>query len=494
MSVTKENGQMIRTKTAVVLGCVVLLILCRGASTYAEGLHKNVLLIIIDDLRPNLGCYGDPIAITPNINRLAASGTRFSAAYCQYPVCNPSRISFLTGMRPDTTGAYRNSDIFHRRFTDTLTLNRYVQQFGYEAIGLGKIYHASTGGKGAWTQPYLNSKWLDYASAENQRRVRERRRTSLRDAGLPYAEHEDVADNMYCDGAMADSAIERMEQLAQGGNPFLMIVGFRHPHLPWNAPKRYWDLYNGKDIQPAANDFFPKGAPAPALKPEGGELFGYAGLAPTPETLTEQEKRKLIRSYYACVSYADAQAGRLLDALESNQLEDNTLVILWGDHGYHLGENHVWAKEVNWERNHHAPLIIRAPGHGKPGQHTTALTEYVDIFPTVCTALGLPVPSQCEGQSLLPLLDNPATPWDTIAFNQYLRGNIMGRSIRTKRYRFTLWENENGALEGVELYDYQTDPQGNTNLAAEPRNAPLVATMTKRHREYWPAQRSHKTE
>ena len=200
---------------AVVLGFAVLLTLCHGASTYAEPPRKNVLLIIIDDLRPNLGCYGDPIAVTPNIDRLAASGTRFSAAYCQYPICNPSRISFLTGMRPDTTGAYRNSDIFHRRFADTLTINRYVQQFGYEAIGLGKIYHASTGGQGAWTPPYLNSKWLDYASTENRRRAGERKRMTLREAGLPYAEHEDVADNMYCDGAMADSAIERMEQLAR---------------------------------------------------------------------------------------------------------------------------------------------------------------------------------------------------------------------------------------------------------------------------------------
>jgi hypothetical protein len=171
MWIKKENGQMIRINLALILGFAVLLTLCHGACTYAAAPQKNVLLIIIDDLRPNLGCYGDPIAITPNIDRLAASGTRFSAAYCQYPVCNPSRISFLTGMRPDTTRAYRNSDIFHRRFADTLTLNRYVQQFGYEAIGLGKIYHASNGGKGAWTQPYVNSKWLDYASTENRRRV-----------------------------------------------------------------------------------------------------------------------------------------------------------------------------------------------------------------------------------------------------------------------------------------------------------------------------------
>ena len=450
---------------------------------------KNVLLIIVDDLRPNLGCFGDPIAITPNIDRLAASGTRFSRAYCQYPVCNPSRISFLTGMRPDTTGAYRNGDVFHDLFADTLTINRYVQQFGYEAAGFGKIYHASNGGENAWTQPYLDSEWLDYANTENRARKAKWHNMTLRQAGLPYAEHEDVADNVYCDGATADIAADRLENFAGGDKPFLMIVGFRHPHLPWNAPKRYWDLYNDKDIEPAANDFFPKGAPQPALKPRGGELFGYAGLSTTLEAMTDREKRDAIRSYYACVSYADAQVGRLLDTLRTNGLDDNTLVMLWGDHGYHLGENHVWAKDVNWERNHHSPLIIRDPQRGKSGQHSDALTEFVDIFPTVCDALDIPTPSQCEGKSLAPLLDDPDTAWDKMAFSQLLRGTIMGRSLRTDRYRFTLWQDESGASKGVELYDYHRDPEGNLNLAADPEYAELTEKMTRLHRKHWPKPR-----
>ncbi|MCK4959834.1 MAG: sulfatase-like hydrolase/transferase, partial [Planctomycetes bacterium] len=188
-------------------GCLASVIAVSGvAEAKRKKRPKNVLLIIVDDLRPNLGCFGDPIAITPNIDRLAASGTRFSRAYCQYPVCNPSRISFLTGMRPDTTEAYANGDVYHNRFADTLTINKYVQQFGYESVGFGKIYHASNGGENAWTQPYVDSEWLDYANTENRARKAKWHNMTLRQAGLPYAEHEDVADNVYCDGATADIA------------------------------------------------------------------------------------------------------------------------------------------------------------------------------------------------------------------------------------------------------------------------------------------------
>ena len=366
--------------------------------------RPNVLFLIIDDLRPNLGCYGDSAAISPNIDRLATEGVMFTRAYCQYPICNPSRVSVMTGRRPDSTGVMGNHQVIHEALPRAITINKHFKSHGYQAIGMGKVYHSSQGTQGGWSKPYVKSKWLDYVRPEN-RAIADVFFTPQKPKGQqPPAstEAEDVTDDEYCDGAIAAAAVTELRRCAETGEPFFLAVGFRHPHLPWCAPKKYWKLYDRKNVPVATNDFFPKDAP-PVATTRWGELFGYADI-PDRENLSDALVRQSVHGYYACVSYVDAQVGRVLQALKRNGLADNTIVVLWGDHGYQLGHNGVWAKGVNWESTVHAPLLLRIPGFTKPGQRISTLTEFIDIYPTLCQASGLPIPEPCEGRSLLPLL------------------------------------------------------------------------------------------
>jgi iduronate 2-sulfatase len=277
--------------------------------------------------------------------------------------------------------------------------------------------------------------------------------------------------------------------------PFMMITGFRKPHLPWCAPKKYWDLYERKKMPIAENRYYPKGAPEIALK-KYGELFGYADI-PAGTPLTDDLVRQCMHGYYACISYADAQLGRLIAALKTAGIYDNTIIVLCGDNGYQHGNNGVWTKGVCWESTSRVPLLMKVPGilsrrsggakaDGKNGQRSQAVVELLDIYPTLCEAAHLPVPEHCEGQSLLPLLKDPDATWGHFACTQLRKGKVIGRSIRTDRYRFTLWEKK-GERVGTELYDQQEDPQGNVNLAAASKNKNLVRKMTKLHRDKWPA-------
>jgi len=441
----------------------------------------NVLFVIIDDLRPLTGCYGDPTAVTPNLDALAAEGMVFERAYAQYPICGPSRGSFMSGLRPDTSGLMTNNTPFHHALPDALTLNRYFMQQGYAVFGAGKVYHNSVGED--WSEPYFKTEWLDHVKPKNKA-IADVFFTKNSKGLPPSIEAEDVADDAYCDGQATAASEKWIADAAQAAKPFMMITGFRHPHLPWCAPKKYWDLYERSSMPIATNRYYPKGAPEIALK-KYGELFGYADI-PNNTPLTDELVRQCMHGYYACVSYADAQLGRLIDALKKAGVYDNTIIVLTGDNGYQHGNNGVWTKGVNWESTNHVPLLVKIPGLETGGQRSTALVELLDIYPTLCDTTGVPTPKHCEGRSLVPLLRNPDQPWSGIACSQFRKGKVIGRSIRTDRYRFTIWEKSNDVV-GVELYDHEKDPQGNVNLAASPENKKLVKKMTELHRSNWPS-------
>ncbi len=447
---------------------------------------RNVLMIIVDDLMPRLGCYGDKTAITPNLDALADSGVLFERAYCQYPICNPSRSSLMSGLRPDTTGIYGNNQPAHVALSETLVLNRYFMEQGFHTVGIGKIYHASNGPANTWSKPYSTTEWLDHVAPGN-RALAEVFFNRKKSKGLPDSfEAEDVPDNAYCDGKAADQAVREIAAAAERAEPLLLIAGFRHPHLPWCAPKKYYDLYDRAALPLASNHFFPKGAPEIALKQGVGELGGYRDM-PRQHPLSEAQQRQSIHAYLACVSYVDAQVGRLIAALKEHKLYEDTAIVLWSDHGYQLGEHKTWAKGVNWETSHRLPLFLRVPGRGKAGQRINALVELLDVYPTLCEAVGLPIPEHCEGRSLLPFLDNPEAPRRGAAFSQLKKGNVMGRSMRTDRYRFTRWTNEaSGKVEGLELYDLRDDPQGDQNLAYLPQHADALAHLEELHKTQWP--------
>ena len=303
----------------------------------------------------------------------------------------------------------------------------------------------------------------------------------------PAFECANVPDNTYTDGKVADLAVTTLKELGAKPEPFFLAVGFVKPHLPFVAPKKYWDIYNPAKIQLASNPFRPKDAPDYAILP-GGELRTYHGIpnGPIPPDLARQLKH----GYYAAISYTDAQIGKVLDELDRLGLRTNTIVVLWGDHGWKLGEHDAWCKHSNCENDANAPLLLSTPGMKAAGQHTKALVEFVDIYPTLSELAGLPLPGHLEGTSFKPLLDDPQRLWKTAAFSQYPRsqqGGLMGYSMRTARYRFTVWVNNkvHSRVDAVELYDHQADPQENQNIAQRPENAALVRRLMAQWKEGW---------
>jgi len=480
--------------------------------------HWNVLFIAVDDLKPMLGCYGDKEIKTPNIDKLAARGTVFLNNACQQAVCAPSRASLLTGTYPDTTQVYDLHTLIRDKNPDALTLPQYFRQHGYETTGTGKIFDPRSVDKQSdalsWSVPFLQH-GLDKYYAKGFKKPQggylnpEVHRESktfkeyLKKHGIKksdkeaYAEalkkfplvkpvseclDENVPDNAYEDGAFVNCAIDQMKMLAKGDKPFFLAVGFKKPHLPFVAPKKYWDMYDPAKIKLAPFQKMPAGAPAYAFQDSWELVNGYSGV-PTERPFPEEFQRRMIHGYRACVSYTDAQIGKLLDWLDKLNLTKNTIVVLWGDHGWHLGDHGMFCKHTNYEQAVRSPLIFAAPQQKAKGTKTDSPTEFVDIFPTLCELTGLPIPESIEGVSLVPILNNPRAMVREASLEQYPRdNNKMGYSLRDKRYRYIKWVKMNyytgertGPTVDTELYDYETDPYETVNLAKNPEYRNVVA-------------------
>jgi arylsulfatase A-like enzyme len=503
----------------------------------------NVLFLVVDDLRPELGCYGKDYIKSPNIDRIAASGMVFDRAYCQQAVCSPSRTSVMTGVRPDTSKVTDLVTHFRQALPDVVTLGQCFKQNGYFVQGLGKIYHGKLDDTPTWSVPWQTPKAPMYALPENialaesnaepadedQKKgaepgsyiipkenaagdgdVKAKKKPKQKKAGAgvggdeggkansrgPIFECADVPDNTYEDGKVADLAVQALKEISQKKEPFFLAVGFRKPHLPWVAPKKYWDLYDPAKIDLAPNQFLPIDAPSYAVNANDGEPRAYKGI-PAEGAVPPDLQRKFKQAYFAGVSYSDAQIGKVLEELNRLGLNKNTIVILWGDHGWKLGEHSAWGKHTNVENDTNAPMILSAPGMKNTGAHSNALVEFVDMYPTLCDLAGISMPSHLEGTSFKPLLENPKQEWKSAAFSQYPRKagktasgeKIMGYSMRTDRYRFTVWvkQSDHTAIDAMELYDHQNDPQENTNIANKPENAELVNRLMLQWKGGWQA-------
>jgi iduronate 2-sulfatase len=427
----------------------------------------NVLFIAVDDLRPELGCYGHPMIKSPNIDRLASEGLLFQRAYCQQAVCGATRFSLMTGLRPDTTGVYGNRQPLRETIPDVLSLPQYFRQNGYETVSLGKIYHhASDDNHIGWTgqawRPQGDWTGRGYLHPESIARVLPAEKVDGFVGVGPAYEATNVSDDAYPDGKTTEKAIAELRRLKQADKPFFLAVGMIRPHLPFNAPGRYWNLYHRADIRVPQQATWPQGMPS------------LAGTA-----WSEKEALNLIHGYYASVSYADALIGRVVDELDSLQLRDNTIVILWGDHGWKLGDYGAWCKHTNFELDAHVPLILSAPDQETAGQKTSALVELIDIFPTLAELCGLEIPTTCEGTSMVPLVAEPALPWKKAAFSQFPRGQVMGYSVRSDQWRYTEWiDRRSDKIVGRELYDHATDPVVSRNLADDPALADTMNELS----------------
>ena len=443
----------------------------------------NILFIAVDDLRPELACYGRDYIKSPNIDRIARQGMTFNRAYCQQAVCSPSRSSLLTGTRPDTTKVWDLVTHFRDALPNVISLPQNFKQNGYFVQGMGKIYHPGFDDERCWSVPWQTPQAPTYAKLKTADVPDEDKPKSK---GGPAFESADVPDNFFKDGMVADLAVKTLREISKKTEPFFFAVGFAKPHLPFVSPKKYWDLYDPAKIKLAPNPFRPKGAPDYALT-NSNEVRNYTGVpaeGPFPDTLARQLKH----GYYAAVSYTDAQVGKVLDELDRLDLRKNTIIVLWGDHGWKLGEHGEWAKHSNVENDTNAPLLLSVPGMKNAGAHTNALVEFVDIYPTLSELAGIPLPGHLEGTSFKPLLDNPKRSWKPAAFSQYPRGQArMGYSMRTDRYRFTVWvgRQDHSRIDAIELYDHIADPQEDTNIANLPANADLVKRLMEQWRQGW---------
>ena len=432
---------------------IVLLQTSASAGTTKESGHPpNVLFICVDDLRPALGCYGDRIARTPNMDALARHGRTFLRAYVQEAVCGPSRASVLTGQLPDTTGVVHLRHRFRDKLPDVITLPQAFSRAGYRTASLGKVFSGDPRelDPQSWTDGEFigDDSWKKYVLPENQGQGKQ----------AAY-ESPNVEDRAYADGMLAEAAVRKMEELSTADKPFFLAVGFYKPHLPFNAPAKYWDLYQPEKFVLSSKNVLPVNIPQIAFHPHR-ELGGYRGVR-QDEQLTKAEHVNLRHGYYACVSYIDAQVGKLLAALETQGLSDNTVVVLWGDHGFATGEGNRWCKGTNFELDTKVPLIIKVPQMRQAGKASKALVEMVDVYPTLLSLAGIPHESGLAGTSLQPILmDHKAVVHEAV-LSQFIRPwsrddyKQMGYSIRTDEHRYTRWVNVNdGKTVAEEFYDY----------------------------------------
>jgi iduronate 2-sulfatase len=460
-------SSLMKTFLPLAVSAVLILNVHAALPTAPAARRPNILFIAVDDLRPEFAAYGATQIKSPNLDRLATQGLRFDRAYCMVSTCGASRASLFTSVRPTPT---RFVDHLARADEDVpwaVPMHALFKSHGYYTQSLGKILHHADDSEAGWSEKPWRDKVPMYRLPENAR--------LLRSSGHgPPTEMADVTDEDYADGELAARAIQTLQQrAAEPTQPFLLAVGFHKPHLPFVAPKKYWDLYPPASIRLPDNYRVPENAPKEAIH-NWGELRQYSGVPPKGP-LTDAAAKNLIRGYYACVSYVDAQIGKVLAELDRLGLADNTIVVLWGDHGWNLGDHTLWCKHCTFESAMRIPLIIRAPGY-PAGQVTAALTETIDLYPTLCALTGLPIPTTVEGKSLIPLLRQPQSPWKDAAVGRFSNGD----TIRTDRYRYSEYHDKNGTYQARMLYDHTNDPLENNNLAEDPSMAPVVADLAEK--------------
>ena len=486
----------------------LLLGACFLATHTSAATKPNVLFIAVDDLRPELGCYGNKVVKSPNLDRLAARGMVFNRAYVQQAVCSPSRTSLLTGRRPDATKVWDLVTHFRVALPDTITLPQHFKANGYHTAALSKIYHKGFEDGRSWSEPhwYPQGKSVDTDPVDWTKQIVTKHATTVEEYGKrvspavndaptkrangkdaktgPAFEISAKSDDQLPDGATAAEAVKRLHDLKAKGQPFFLAVGFLKPHLPFVAPKKYWDLYDPNQIPVPAFDRLPAGAPEFAGH-NNSELHNYPGV-PKENPIPADFAKQLRHGYYACISYTDAQVGRLLDALDKEGLADNTVIVLWGDHGWQLGEHGLWHKHTNFEIAARAPLLISVPHAKTAGEKCNAPVEFVDVYPTLADVCGLAIPAGLDGSSLKKFIENPAAPATKVAISQYPRnagpsgGSVMGYSIRDDRWRATFWRERTGSkIVATELYDEQSDPNETVNLAAKPEHKPVIQSLSK---------------
>ncbi|MEA3209864.1 MAG: hypothetical protein QOE70_2921 [Chthoniobacter sp.] len=437
---------------------------------HAADRKLNVLFIAVDDMNNDLGCYGHPLVQSPNIDRIAARGVRFDRAYCQFPLCSPSRSSLMTGLRPDRTRVFDLQYHFRTGLPDVTTLPQLFQKSGYYAARVGKIYHYGNPGDIGTSGLDDPPSWQEFVNPAG------RDRTALESDVINYSGKRGLGaamalladktgkDEEHTDGKVATEAIRLLE--AHKETPFFLAVGFYKPHCPYIAPAKYFDLYplDKITLPEIAPDFARTALPA-----------ALASTRPWPYMgVTADQARECKRAYYATISFVDAQIGRVLDALDRLGLRENTVVVFWSDHGYHLGEHGLWMKQSCFEESARVPLIIAPPASKSAGTSCARTVELVDLYPTLAELAGLPPPKDLQGFSLRPLLDDPGAKWSHPAFTQVQRGGFAGHSVRTERWRYTEWDD---GAKGVELYDHEADPREVHNLANDPQQAETVGQL-----------------
>ncbi|MBL6829321.1 MAG: sulfatase [Puniceicoccaceae bacterium] len=485
--------------------CIPLLFgLCFASSLYASD-KPNILFIAIDDLKPTIGAYGNEVP-TPSIDRISNAGTTFLNAHCQQAVCGPSRASIMTGRRPDYTRVWDLKTMIRDIRPDIVTMPQHFKDNGYTSIGMGKIYDPRSVDKGAdtvsWSEPFGQTWTLDYNETAGKPtahyqdpRIHEMVKASGKTGwnavnkylfaknAWPVAEAIDVPDDAYDDGAIAKGAVEALQTLSKQDAPFFLAVGFKKPHLPFVAPKKYWDQFDRSQIELAPYQSLAEGSPWYAAH-NSEELRSYNGV-PAEGDIPEEVQRILIHGYYACVAYIDAQIGMILDELEAQGLADNTIIVLWGDHGWHLGDHGLWCKHTNFEQATRVPFIIRAPGK-TAGNLTQTPAELTDLFPTLCDLAGIDTPATLDGVSLTAALDSPDTDPRDYAISQWQRGKMMGYALRNKRYRYVAWyaTGDQGYAtadmtpDATELYDYEIDPLETRSLVKDETYSEVAAELS----------------